>query len=100
MMEVHLIPRESDRRRQYLTDYARMLGKLDERERALSICRQVLSESLARPPRTCEDFYYDGLANHLLGRVERANYDFERSRGVISVPYHTLSRPLLSATGT
>jgi len=80
----------SERRRQFLTEFARMLDAVGRQAEARAVCEQHLRDSMAEPPRTREDFYYDGLANYLLGRHERARYDFERSEGFSPDYYDSL----------
>jgi tetratricopeptide (TPR) repeat protein len=83
------------RKRQYLTEYARILVTTDGDpggSLVSDLCRTVLSRASMGYPRTSEDFYYDGFANYMTGRHERARYDFERSSGFCDVYYSDLLR--------
>jgi tetratricopeptide (TPR) repeat protein len=55
---------------------ARALGRED---RVRRLCVQALDPTICGDPASREDFYLSGFANWLLGRKERAEYDFERS---------------------
>lgn len=77
--------------RRFAIRYARILKQLGDEKRTLTECRQVLGGEFP-PPRSCADYYYDGFANYLLGNMERAKYDFERSRQ-FSVWYPRVEAP-------
>jgi hypothetical protein len=42
-------------------------------------CSRILGEMFPTP-QTFEDFYYDGFANFILRKAERAQHDYERAR--------------------
>jgi len=65
--------------RQNTIKYARIYKHRGEFRKMREICQQVLDGKLFPLPKTQADFYYDGFAHYLLGNMERARYDFERS---------------------
>jgi tetratricopeptide (TPR) repeat protein len=67
------------RTRRYFVEYARLLKYNKNREKMITTCELVLDHIHFDNPQKPEDYYYDGFANYLLGRDERAKYDFERS---------------------
>ena len=64
--------------RRFAVQHARILKRLGNEKRTRTVCLRILGGQFPTP-RSCEDFYYDGFANYLLGNSERAQYDFERS---------------------
>jgi pentatricopeptide repeat protein len=77
--------------RQYMVEYARILKKMGDGKAMKEICEKVLGRDFFKPPGTAEDFYYDGFANYLLGRHDRARYDYERSAGFFEKYYDELN---------
>jgi tetratricopeptide (TPR) repeat protein len=69
------------RARQYYVEYARILNSFGRKKMMRDACETVLNVEYFGIPRTEGDYFYDGFANFLLGRDERARYDFERSSG-------------------
>ncbi|MCU1264759.1 MAG: hypothetical protein JWM21_1077 [Acidobacteria bacterium] len=72
------------RSRQYLIEYARLLKAFESSNNEKKIgelCKVVLSVRDFSECLTLEDFFYMGFANYLMGKDERARYDFERSSG-------------------
>ena len=65
--------------RQLAVRFARILRKMGDEKRMRIECSRILS-GMFPTPQTCEDFYYEGFANFLLGNAERAQHDYERSR--------------------
>ncbi len=63
--------------RQYMTEYARLLGALGHRAEADRVCRLVTSTSPFGVPATPHDYYYYGFALYLLGRADAADASFE-----------------------
>jgi tetratricopeptide (TPR) repeat protein len=61
----------------YRIEEAKMYWLLGRTQEAQALCTEVLKDG--RLPRNASDFYYTGLANWLLGAVDRAEYDFSRS---------------------
>jgi tetratricopeptide (TPR) repeat protein len=83
------------RKRQYLIEYARVLvtTRRDPENRVVpELCKTALSRASMGYPQTNEDFFYDGFANYMIGRHERARYDFERSSGFCEFYYQDLLR--------
>lgn len=76
--------------RPYMVEYARVLKTMGDRKAFKEICEKVLRRDFFKPPSTSEDFYYDGFANYLLGRHDRARYDYERSAGFFETYYDEL----------
>ena len=62
-----------------LVNYARALKKTGN-TKFKEICISVLNKGSAGNPETFEDYYWNGFANYLIGNIERANYDFDRSQ--------------------
>lgn len=71
--------------RQYLVEYARILGADGVRRNAARVheaCTKVLDPNhFPHTDLKGEDFFYMGFANFLLGRHQLARYDYERSAG-------------------
>lgn len=68
--------------REFFICYALTLKALDNEKyikEIHSICENVLDRKFFPSPVTREEYYYTGFANYLLGRNERAKYDYERS---------------------
>ncbi len=65
--------------RRHVASKAAVLWYLGRRESARALAEQVLDNRRYPPPRTQQDFYYNGLANWFLKRRDRANYDFDFS---------------------
>ena len=83
------------RKRQYLVEHARVLfttGRDPDGRVVAELCNTALSRASMGYPQTNEDFFYDGFANYMIGRDERARYDFERSSGFCEVYYPDLLR--------
>jgi tetratricopeptide (TPR) repeat protein len=76
--EKHLLGPEV-KTRQLAVRFARILRKMGDEKRMRIECGKMIN-GMFPTPQTCEDFYYDGFANYLLGNAERAQYDYERSR--------------------
>ncbi len=72
--------------RQFWIEYARML-KLSSQKKMKSVCLRVLDQRYFPLPTTKEDFFYDGFANFLLEKHQRAFYDFERSKNYCEYYY-------------
>ena len=66
-------------KRKMLVNYARALKKTGN-TKFKEICISVLNKGSAGNPETFEDYYWNGFANYLIGNIERANYDFDRSQ--------------------
>jgi tetratricopeptide (TPR) repeat protein len=81
------------RKRQYLVEYARILvttRRDPDGQVVPELCKTALSRASMGYPQTNEDFFYDGFANYMIGRHERARYDFERSSGFCEFYYQDL----------
>ncbi|HEX8247014.1 MAG TPA: TIR domain-containing protein [Pyrinomonadaceae bacterium] len=68
--------------RKFFICYALTLKAFDDekyKKEIHSICEKVLDGKFFPSPMTKEEYYYTGFANYLLGRDERAKYDFARS---------------------
>ncbi|MBN1576765.1 MAG: TIR domain-containing protein [Chitinispirillaceae bacterium] len=76
--EKHLLRPEAVTRR-HIIRYAQILRRLGDKKRMRTQCIRMLG-GMFPSPKNCEDFYYDGFAQYLLGNTDRAQYDFERSR--------------------
>ena len=76
--EKHLLRPQTIIRR-FAVRHAQILRRLGDKKRMRMVCLRMLGGQFPAP-KTCEDFYYDGFAQHLLGNSERAQYDFERSK--------------------
>jgi len=50
----------------------------------LEVCHKMLDPETSGLPITPEDYYWNGLANYLLGNTSRARYDYERSAGYMA----------------
>jgi len=83
---------DPNRGRQFTVEYARALHHQGRQQGMHEACRKILDRRYFRTPQTAEEFFYDGFANYLLGRDERAKYDYERSDGFCSVYYDELMR--------
>ncbi len=68
--------------RQYMIEYARLLAAAGRIDESRKVCRAVLSREYFPLPASTEDFFYEGYANYMLGHMERARYDHERSSGL------------------
>lgn len=68
------------RTRKLMVSCAKLLLKAGQKTRARKVCREILNGKLFNLPESQEDFYYDGFAQYILGNIERAQYDFERSQ--------------------
>ena len=68
------------RARRLMVNCAQMLLKAGQKKRACEVCHEILHGKLFNLPESQEDFYYDGFAQYILGNIERAQYDFERSQ--------------------
>ena len=69
----------SERTRNTIIAFAKFLQRNGHQDEAEKICRRMLSAQQFPNPVREEDFYLDGYANYILGNVERARYDYERS---------------------
>jgi tetratricopeptide (TPR) repeat protein len=87
---INVLCKPDKRTRQYMVEYARILKYNGNKDRTRDICGMVLDHKYFNYPKTKEDFYYDGFANFLLGKDERARYDFERSTGFFNKYYDEL----------
>ena len=67
------------RTRFFMIQYARIFKAMEDGQKVEDICREILGGQLFPPPKTASDYYFDGFAQYLLGNIERARYDFERS---------------------
>lgn len=67
------------RTRQFIIKYARLFKYQGKIQKMREICSNLLSGALFPLPTKEEDFYYDGFAQYLLGNMEKALYDYERS---------------------
>ncbi|MBN1307349.1 MAG: TIR domain-containing protein [Chitinispirillaceae bacterium] len=76
--EKHLLRPDTITRR-FVVRHAQILRKLGDRKRMRIVCVRMLGGQFPAP-KNCEDFYYDGFAQYLLGNTDRAQYDFERSK--------------------
>ncbi len=65
--------------RQYRTDLAQMEMCRGRPARAETLVRPLLDRRQTPLPERADDFYYDGFANFICRRTDRAQYDFERS---------------------
>ena len=65
--------------RQLFIRYARILKTICNNRRMRIECTRMLG-GMFPCPQSCEDFYYDGFAQYLLGNTDRAQYDYERSQ--------------------
>jgi tetratricopeptide (TPR) repeat protein len=73
-----LVAREPPRR-QYFADAIEVLWGMGRVGQARELASTVLDSRRFGPPTTPNDFFIDGLANFVLDRRERAEYDRERS---------------------
>jgi len=64
-----------------LVFYAIALKNAGKKNRYNEVCEDILNPEKSGLPLTPEDYYWNGLANYLLGNTSRARYDFERSSG-------------------
>ncbi|MCK4677385.1 MAG: tetratricopeptide repeat protein [Bacteroidales bacterium] len=78
IFENHLLKNDETNRR-HMIRFARLLIHTENFGKAKIVCEQILTDKPFNLPKSNEDFYYDGFANYLLGRYERAKYDYERS---------------------
>jgi len=65
--------------RESLVRYALIQLRFGDRAETESACREMLEGHAFGKPVTRRDFYWDGFANYLLGRRDRARYDHDRS---------------------
>jgi tetratricopeptide (TPR) repeat protein len=65
--------------RQYYCDAMEVSWGLGDCQRARFFAEHVLTSTKFSPPATSEDFFIAGLANFILDRRERSQYDLERS---------------------
>ncbi|MCX6842182.1 MAG: tetratricopeptide repeat protein [candidate division WOR-3 bacterium] len=80
------------RGRQFTIEFARVLYATAGKAKLREVCERVLDRRHFRNPATPEDFFYDGFANYLLGNLDRARYDYERSAGFCKTYYDELLR--------
>jgi tetratricopeptide (TPR) repeat protein len=66
-------------KRQYRVDAAQVHWTAGDRAAAAKTVEPILDGKSFPLPASVADFYYDGFANYLCGRIERAEYDFTRS---------------------
>lgn len=77
-------------KRQYTTEFARILFQTGNDRKGRDLCLDIIKNKPFGNPSSYEDFFYDGFVNYLIGRYERAKYDYERSGGFSPNYYDTL----------
>ncbi len=76
---VELLRRQPPKRN-WLIDAAQAYWCMGNHALARQVATRALTDETLPMPSTREDFYCDGFANYILGRHDRADYDFGRSR--------------------
>jgi len=77
-------------KRQYSTEFARILFQTGNDRKGRDLCMDIIKNKPFGNPSSYEDFFYDGFVNYLIGRYERAEYDYERSGGFSTNYYDAL----------
>jgi len=94
VFETHLLTAERKTRETALR-YIRLLKNIGIRndvERAKRECERYIEQYMKLLPENRSDYYYDGFARFLLGQMEQAQYDYERS-GKFDVFYSEVEEP-------
>ena len=76
--------------RKYAARHAIALWRFGRSSEACDVATDILDSGTFELPQNKDEFYVDGLANWILGRLSRADYDFVRSGSSGRRPYWEL----------